>query len=120
MVGQRLTYIGMRKFIMILILCRDQIPGSRATWCWVRPVYAAGAGRAGEPKGTLIADAYTTRYEHGNQETHTEDQGRQRAGPPEAGRRSAGDREHNPGGQEAGYELAPGIQVVSPLQGGRF
>mgnify|MGYP000232374872 CR=1 FL=1 len=54
------------------------------------------------PKGILIVDAYTTRYEHCNQETHTEDQGRQRAGPPEAGRRSAGDQEHNPGGKKLG------------------
>ena len=35
------------------------------------------------PKGILIVDAHTTQYGHSNQETHTEDQGCRRAGPPE-------------------------------------
>lgn len=90
----------MKKFEMILLRQEDQTRRLRP-----RMPFGAGppspvwrGGRIGRLKDALIADVYTFRNEFGSQETHAEDQGRRRVGPPGTGRRHAGRHIRNRGG----------------------
>ena len=75
------------KYIMILTLQENQTHHPRYPMppsAGLPPLIWRGWGEPGRRSPSIwISDAYISQYEHSNQKTRTEDQGRQHVGPPE-------------------------------------